>query len=598
MRFPLLLGILVGAAVTAGALAPRDAPAPEPEAIIEEQPLPRGFAGSDACQSCHPDIHAEWSKSAHKLSIRPFSDEIVAKPFDGEIFTARDIDHRLGPGAWMECEGPGGEMQKFPVTDVIGVRRIQMFLTPMEKGRIQVLPVFIEVPAKRWFDYTDFIFGKPPNFEIPPDSPDSWYTFARNFNSRCVMCHATDFDIGYDADTGEYNTTWKELTTGCESCHGPGEGHIVFHEEQRTGDDPIVNAATLDARTADMTCGACHAEGEHVHLGFRPGDDLFAFVDPAGLENERHLHPDGRARELIHDLAPTWMSKCGPMTCTTCHDPHGRGHTGLLRKDVLDDTLCTSCHQDTPPHTNHAPESAGSRCVNCHMPRMLIEGGHGRVYDHTISIPSPKNTREFGLPNACTDCHLLEEPFWAEESFEKWYPGAEEKNIRRRLAKVIEPGRRGVPDARDGLLELAKHENEFFRAGAVRLLAPYDVDHGVYLADESVLVRRASFDGLKRTDPDKLVPFLDHTNHVLRYRAALALAEKRALRDEELRTKVIAVLEGFSTIRSDQVATHFALGRLYEAAGDRNRAMRAYERYIRINPWDQTVQSRIDALRR
>ena len=180
MRFPFLIGLLIGslltfaghAALTASRGGIRGSTAP----------LPGGFVGSAACATCHPDLHGRWTESAHALSIREFSAEVVAKPFDGEIYTSRDIDHRLGPGPVMQCEGPGGEMAKFKVERVIGVRRVQMFTTTMENGRIQVLPVFLEVPNKRWFDYTDFIFGKPADFVIEPDSPDSWYTFARNFN--------------------------------------------------------------------------------------------------------------------------------------------------------------------------------------------------------------------------------------------------------------------------------------------------------------------------------------------------------------------------------------------------------------------------------
>ena len=58
----------------------------------------------------------------------------------------------MGPGAKMTCEGPGGEEATFDVEMIIGLRRIQMFTTTMPDGRIQVLPVFLEVPKKAWFD--------------------------------------------------------------------------------------------------------------------------------------------------------------------------------------------------------------------------------------------------------------------------------------------------------------------------------------------------------------------------------------------------------------------------------------------------------------
>jgi predicted CXXCH cytochrome family protein len=588
VRFPFLTGLLLGALLTLGGYAALSQG--DDGSRADPSPLRQGFAGSAACADCHPDLHRRWAASAHCLSIRDFSPETVARPFDGEIFTARDIEHRVGPGPVMECEGPDGTMQKYAVERVIGVRRIQMFTTSMDRGRIQVLPVFLEVPKKRWFDFTDFIFGKPLQFELGPS--DDWHSFGRNFNSRCIVCHAVDYKVGYDPDTGAYETTWKELTIGCESCHGPAQSHVDFHTTKRSGTDPIVNPARLSKRRADMVCGQCHAESDHVDPGFRPGGDLFAAIDPAGLEDAKHLYPDGRARELIHNLLPTMTSRCGPMTCTTCHDPHGRDRPGLMRFDLDDDRMCTQCHEKTKPHTHHDPKSAGSRCINCHMPRMVIEGGHGQVYDHTISIPSMVNTKKHGIPNACLQCHLLEDPGWEYEHFNAWYPKAEERNHRVQLASTVAAGRARKPGAEGALRKLAEDSNEIYRAGAVRLLAGYNVDLGRYLKDPSALVQRAA---IESSMPEALVPLLASKNDVLRYRAALKLAEDRE--NATTRALVIPVLEEFVRIRPDQVAPHMALARLYESAGDRNRAIVSYERYLRINPWDSGIQRHLKKLK-
>jgi len=128
------------------------------------------WAGSEACAPCHPELNRRWAKSGHGVATRLYTPDAPQKPFDGEILVARDQDQRVGPGPFMTCEGPGGQMQEFPVEYVFGVRRVQMFATTLSRGRIQVLPVFLEVPPKRWFDYTDFIFGGPNDLDVPPDS--------------------------------------------------------------------------------------------------------------------------------------------------------------------------------------------------------------------------------------------------------------------------------------------------------------------------------------------------------------------------------------------------------------------------------------------
>ncbi|MHC4847087.1 MAG: HEAT repeat domain-containing protein, partial [Planctomycetota bacterium] len=348
-------------------------------------------------------------------------------------------------------------------------------------------------------------------------------------------------------------------------------------------------------------CGRCHSESFMVQPGYEPGGDLWSFMDPNGLEDRKHVHPDGRARELIHNMLPIMQSPCGPFACSDCHDPHGSSHSGDLRHPLTDDTVCTKCHTDIAgaltAHTHHKASSAGSRCVHCHMPRLVIEAGHGWTYDHTISIPSVENSEIAGLPNACASCHLLEDFKWEYESFRRWYPDAEKHNHRVALAAAFAGGREKKPEAKPLLERYAKNANPVYRAGAVRLLAGYDVDLAAALEDPSPLVRRAAIDGVNRSEPARLVPLLDDENHVLRYRAALALAERAARKDPKLRRKVIAVLHAFATQRPDVDATHYALAVLYDAAADSAQAVASYERYLRINPWDKPARRRMELLR-
>lgn len=590
----LLILLLVLIAVGASVLWNRpDRETSEPE---EQPPAANDYMGSEACASCHKDIHDRWRKTAHALTLRDFSADVVAKPFDGEIFTSRDIDHRLGPGGSMHTKGPGGAMRDFDVDIVIGVRRVQMFTTKMEDGRIQVLPVFLEVPKQRWFDYTDFIFGAPQDLSVPPDSANSWYQYARNFNSRCGECHTTNYDIGYDADKGRYDTTWSERAVGCESCHGPGRKHC---------EDPaqtITNPAKLSIERSNQTCGACHAEAETIVPGFLPGDDLFAFKDVHGLEDTKHLMPDGRANELIHNLVPIMQSKCGPIACTQCHDPHGRGIPGDLFRPLSDDKTCTQCHGEIgsriEEHTHHKATSEGSRCVNCHMPRLVIEGGHGWTHDHTISIPSIKNTQKLGLPNACGSCHLLEDTGWEYEHLENWWPGLDTRNHRVRLADAF------ASDDNEKLLGLLKDKNPVYRAGAAWALAGKGADLRPLLLDKHPMVRRAAIKGVAARYPDALLPLLQEPNMVLRRAAAFELAEKRESQPfdyisarPELRRTVHSVLATFLRLRPDVARLHFTLGGLHEVAGRKQEAIGSYERYLRLNPHNTRIRNHVEQLK-
>jgi len=598
-----LLGLVAGAVALSRREAPRS-PSPSPASPVPAG-LPEGeWLGSDGCAACHGDEHARWAKTNHALTIRPFSPAVVPKELSGGVWWSRGIRHTIGPGGSMEVEGPGGTLQRFPVEWVIGLRRVQMFTTTFDRGRIQVLPVFLQVPRRQWIDYLSFSAqGIPKDFVVPPDSPNSWYAHSRNFNSRCGECHMTRYEVGYDADAAAYATTWSERVVGCESCHGPGAAHARHWMRRDEGPDPMLHPGLLPVDRANQSCAYCHAEREEVATGFRPGDDLFSFVDVLGLEDAKHLHPDGRARELIHNFVPILESRCGPIRCTECHDPHGRGAPGDLRRPLDDDATCLSCHEKfrgaIEAHTHHPAASAGSRCVACHMPPLPIEGGHGQVRDHTISIPSPRNRREHAVPDACFGCHLGEEPGWDRARFDEWYPGAEARNHRNALADTVALGRAGDPRAREALLALLEGPNPVYRAGATWMLKRYGVDLSAQLADPHPMVRRAAIDAAGRAQPEFLVPLLDDPNPVLRRAAVGALARNQHLeflRGRGLVDRLLAVLAPFAAMRPDDAWIHATTGWLEEASGRAQAAARAYRRYLALRPWDEDVRARVARL--
>jgi hypothetical protein len=571
-----------------------------PPPTYQESPK---WTGSQACAACHPGLYERWSQTGHARNMRPFSPEAVAKPFDGEYFVTRDIEFRLGPGASMLCDGPGGEIGRYPIKRVLGWRRIQMFATEFPDGRIQILPIFVDVQANKWMDYVDILLGGQ-KMEIPPDTPDSWYFYARNFSSRCGTCHATNFELNYDPDRGTYASTWTEDAIGCEACHGAGGEHIDHWRQLKSGPDPMVNLAELPVDRQNQLCGYCHGENTVVVYGFEPGDDLFHFVDVAGLEDGQRYHPDGRVRELGHNFFTLLQNQCAEMSCMKCHDAHGRGILGDLYRPLNDDWMCTQCHAefqtDIEAHTFHKQESEGSRCHTCHMPRMVIEGGHGRVYDHTLSTPSMANTKELGLPNACRDCHLVEDPGWEYESFQEWYPEADARNPRVALARAIAGGRAAKPEAKEQLLKLLEDRNPAFRAGGARLLAGgYGVDLRAQLKDPHPMVRRAAIVGVARTHPEELVPLLEDPSPVLRYVALMELIGSGRFVDghPELWERLIEHLQQFTNERPDLDVNHLALGNLLLKAGHTKEAVRSFERYLRINPWDASTRSRLGRIK-
>ena len=71
-------------------------------------------------------------------------------------------------------------------------------------------------------------------------------------------------------------------------------------------------------------------------------------------------------------------------------------------------------------HTNHAPESAGSRCYDCHMPYTSY-GLLRAIRSHTVTSPTVRESVEIGRPNACNLCHLDRTLAWSADRLRDWY---------------------------------------------------------------------------------------------------------------------------------------------------------------------------------
>jgi tetratricopeptide (TPR) repeat protein len=139
--------------------------------------------------------------------------------------------------------------------------------------------------------------------------------------------------------------------------------------------------------------------------------------------------------------------------------------------------LCTSCHKDVgvqlTAHTRHKADSAGSSCVECHMPKTVVSI-KATMRDHTIGVPAPENTVAFGIPNACTECHTDKPAAWAVSRLEQWWPrGRRAKLIAR--AEAFTAARANRPEALDRLTAIVADERQgpLVQANAAGYLGRY-----------------------------------------------------------------------------------------------------------------------------
>ena len=595
-----------------------------------EEPLE--YVGSTICTSCHQGQHARWSESSHAHTFEVVSEDNLPPA----VLSEQTVFHPPGAtqfskqaGRWIASTvGPDGKDQPYHLSHVVGRMRVRMFVATLPDGRLQVLPSMLEAPTGTWFDYTHLIFGAggtewdtPPVVE--PGDPSFWTGPVRSWDARCARCHVTGWAPQRpDAQGNGPRSSHLALGVQCEACHGPGSRHVDFREAKRAGRDPILHFAQLTHDQALGMCLQCHMESEVVQSGFAPGQDIFEYRDPTLLIDPERIDPSGRPLELIYDGVPFSASRCvqeGKLTCITCHDPHGSSQPGQLRESPENDHMCTKCHVEIGKqnawHTNHDPKGSGARCVNCHMPFLRIERGHGVVADHSISTPRYDLKGDRTAQVACTWCHngglMAPEgaPRLADEELRRthaeWYGPAAAAAPWMQALGAARLGEAGANLALLGVLE-DRALPRVVRGSAAELLGRYAQQSPLallaYARDADSLVRRRAVSGLAGLQGEPvdaaLKRALEDPSRAVRIAAARAALEgwTRVQKNPGLLGAVLPVLTDDAHDGPEDDMRWFRLGAARSLAGDDAGALAAYRRVAALDPFASHVRTEIERL--
>lgn len=209
-------------------------------------------------------------------------------------------------------------------------------------------------------------------------------------DSCSIACHNP---LGDAADSNAAFGVSSPSVVGCESCHGPGSGHVGV------GEIPIPEPDSA-------VCGQCHdAEGELAHITHHPfNEQIYTRFELSGHGSAHareafcsacHSHEGalqfinmGGAEDVI-DLAEsynpttvnTWEQteeELSELQCSTCHNPHSAD----LR---VDDTIAavTADHDDDATTDDTTEDmvvysAEFNLCTTCHMVDLTYEpAGHG-----------------------------------------------------------------------------------------------------------------------------------------------------------------------------------------------------------------------------
>jgi tetratricopeptide (TPR) repeat protein len=383
------------------------------------------YVGSASCRECHERFYQLWSPSHHGKAMQEVSAELFA-----DHLTPQPEPIELGGASWqvrwetreMVEVSDEGE-QAYPMVHALGGKNVFFFLTPLERGRLQVLPLSYDVQRRHWFNTT---LAMVRHFTDVPDEQIGWRDPLLTFNTSCYNCHVSQLDKNYDPDSDTYHTTWREPGINCEACHGPGEAHVEICRAVPKGTAPkslrLLLWDDFSSQQINDSCAPCHAKARRITNGFNPGERFSDHYDLTTLE-DRDFYPDGR--DLGENYTRTgWLQNpcalSGALNCIHCHTSSGR----YRFKEENPNGACMPCHgknvMHLAEHSRH-PDGAGSpRCIDCHMP--MTEFGRMRRSDHSMRPPSPRAGAQFESPIACLLCHKGQTPEWATEQVDAWHP--------------------------------------------------------------------------------------------------------------------------------------------------------------------------------
>jgi Tfp pilus assembly protein PilF len=567
--------------------------------VAGEQPA---YVGSGKCQGCHAEFYNLWSTSHHGLAMQAFTPEFARLNLvipDAPMPAGHSkYAIKCGPqGGWMEEAASG---RRFSIRYALGGKNIFYFLTELERGHLQVMPLAYDVRTRTWLDSTASMTMQ--QFVIPSEAVD-WRDRSLTFNTSCYGCHVSQLATHYDLKTDSYRSTWAEPGINCETCHGPADAHL---RKARTGfantpgDPEILSMKRMTREQRNDACASCHAKLTPITAEFRPGERFFDHYDLVALESD-DFYPDGRDRRENYTFTTWQMSACvgkGNLDCIHCHTSSGRYR---FAADATANDACLPCHADrvrnAPAHTHHAAGSAGNRCVSCHMP--MTEYARMQRSDHSMRPPAPAATLAFGSPNACNSCHSHHDAQWADEQVRKWSGSDYQAAVLRRAAQIQAARQRNWRALPEMLAALRQNDGDpIFRASLIRLLGNCRDRSAVpelvrALQDPSPLVRASAVEALA-SFPDAagaLQPVahaaLDEYRLVrIRAGAALASVDPARLNPENRQAVERAVKEYVTSLqtRPDDFTQHLNLGVLYAERQQPSQALEEYQTALRLRP--------------
>ena len=221
----------------------------------------------------------------------------------------------------------------------------------------------------------------------------------------CATCH--EVEAGRFGSNPHNRLALEHSGKGvtCESCHGPGKGHV-----ENGGDkSKIFSFSQASAKEANEKCLDCH-QGQHANFARSAHGE--GNVSCLSCHN---IHRSKVPEHLLTASQPQLCFQChtdvkpqfnmpfhhkveeGLVQCSDCHDPHGSFEKKGLKSAAQQDAVCTKCHAETAgPFVYEHDVVKTEGCTACHDP-------HGG--------PNPRLLNRASVNTICLQCHSASSNF-------------------------------------------------------------------------------------------------------------------------------------------------------------------------------------------
>ncbi len=354
------------------------------------------YVGAEVCATCHRPIYDSFRKTDMGRSMSTVAGELSSVPA-GHTITVwnerlnRYYDVQSTPSGLYQSE-----YQKNPDGSEV-FRNTQKLAYAIGSGRNGTS--YLVTRDGYLYEAPLSFYAKTSSWELSPGFEVADLAFNRPALPGCLTCHS-GLALPTGPGLGSYaNPPFKELSIGCENCHGPGSLHVAQHRGQikaNANTRSIINPARLDPWLADNICMSCH-QGRALRVlqpgksyaDFRPGTPLdhVMAIFAAPLDPKRGSAP---ISPLLEHFSLMSLSKCytatkGGMSCLTCHDPHVQPTTNAVEYYRQ---KCLTCHNEQscrlPLHDRELKTPAND-CQGCHMPKQPVTGiAHSILTSHRI----------------------------------------------------------------------------------------------------------------------------------------------------------------------------------------------------------------------